>query len=440
MTSPQSLPPGSTGLPGLGESLSFLKDPYAFVRDRARLHGPIFKTSLFGKKTAVIVGRDAAGRFIDPSLVERQGSQPAPIFRLFAGPSVPHLDGSVHEGRKRALLQAFTRDALTAYLPATQALVEAHVGRWASRPEVRLVDETKRLALEAVAQDIAGVTGPADVARLEAWYAEIAAAFTSLPLPIPGTKYARGLKALDAVLEFYREIVRAHRGKPTGDGLSRILAYEAPGGGKLGDEDAARELHHFMIAGRVVYAHLLTAVMELDKDVRMRDRLREELQRVAPDGALTVEKLHAMKYLTEVLLEVKRTSPVIPGMFGRAKADISLGGYLIPRGWTLMFGLRESLVDAGAFPHPDRFEPERFGDPRNEHKTHEHALVPHGPGKPETSHHCAGTDYASQLVRVFLLTLVRGYEVEIPEQDLGYDWSRLTPDPKDGLRARFRKV
>lgn len=65
--------------------------------------------------------------------------------------------------------------------------------------------------------------------------------------------------------------------------------------------------------------------------------------------------------------------------------------------------------------------------------------MPHGPGKPETSHHCAGTDYASQLVRVFLVTLLRGYTVELPEQDHGYVWSRLTPDPKDGLRARFRK-
>src|SRR5579862_3818416 len=112
-----TLPPGSTGLPGLGETLSFLKDPYAFVRDRAAAHGPIFRTSLFGHRTAVVIGADAAARFIDPELVERHGSQPGPVFRLFAGPSVPHLDGAEHAGRKAILLSAFTRDALSTYLP-----------------------------------------------------------------------------------------------------------------------------------------------------------------------------------------------------------------------------------------------------------------------------------------------------------------------------------
>src|SRR5579871_1135217 len=139
MAAPNATLPGRTGLPGLGETLDLLRDPYAFVRDRAARHGPVFKTSLFGKKTAVVMGPEAAARFIDPELVERQGSQPAPVFRLFAGPSVPHLDGSAHADRKKVLLQAFTRDALTAYLPGTRALVEARLAAWARRPEVRLV-------------------------------------------------------------------------------------------------------------------------------------------------------------------------------------------------------------------------------------------------------------------------------------------------------------
>ncbi len=441
MTAPQSgkLPPGSTGLPGLGESLSFLKDPYAFVRTRELQHGPVFKTSLFGKKTAVIIGREAAARYIDAALVEREGSQPQPIFRLFAGPSVPHLDGAAHAARKKTLLQAFTRDALTAYLPRMQSLVESFIARWAERPEVRIAPETKRLALEAVAQDMLGITAPEELDRLEVWYTEIQSAFTALPVPIPGTKYSRGLKALDGVLAYYRDVVHAHREKPGVDGLSRILALRTPSGEFISDDAAARELHHLLIAGRVVFAHLVTAFREVAMDPKVRDCLCAEIRAAAPAGPLSVETLHEMKYLTEVLLEVKRTSPVVPGMFGRAKTDIAFGEYTIPRGWMIMYGLRQSLVDGGAFPHPERFEPERFGDPRNEHKAHEHALVPHGPGKPETSHHCAGTDYASQLVRVFLVTLLRSYDVELPEQDLEYDWAKLTPDPKDGLRARITK-
>ena len=360
------------------------------------------------------------------------------MFRLFAGPSVPHLDGEAHAERKAILLQAFTRDALTAYLPRTTALVERSVARWADRPEVRLVDETKRLALEAVAQDIMGIESPDDIARLDAWYVDIGDAFTGLPVPFPGTKYARGLRALDAVLSFFRGVVRSHRERPGTDGLSRILAFEPPSGVALTDDQAARELHHLVIAGRVVYAHLLTLATELSRRPDVRERLRAECDGVLAGGPPTVEKLYAMKYLTDVVLEAKRTSPVVPGMFGRAKADIAVGGYRIPRGWTIMFGLRESLVDGHAFADPERFDPERFAPPRNEHTRHEHSFVPHGPGRPATTHHCAGTDYASQLAKIFAVTIVRSASIELPEQDLEYVWSQLTPDPKDGLRARVK--
>jgi tellurite resistance protein len=39
---------------------------------------------------------------------------------------------------------------------------------------------------------------------------------------------------------------------------------------------------------------------------------------------------------------------------------------------------------------------------------------------------------------VFTTSLLRGYSLELPEQDLTFDWSQLTPEPKGGLRVRLR--
>jgi hypothetical protein len=38
----------------------------------------------------------------------------------------------------------------------------------------------------------------------------------------------------------------------------------------------------------------------------------------------------------------------------------------------------------------------------------------------------------------FLTLLVRGYDWELPPQDLEYDWKKLPPEPRDGLRVRLR--
>lgn len=78
-------PPGDTGSPLLGETLPFLKDGFGFVASRTARHGPIWKTRILGRPTAVLVGPDASGRFID-SEVQRAGAMPH-VQELFGGAS-----------------------------------------------------------------------------------------------------------------------------------------------------------------------------------------------------------------------------------------------------------------------------------------------------------------------------------------------------------------
>jgi len=409
-------------------------DPYAFVRKRFRKHGPIFRTHLFGRHTAVLIGADSAAHFIDPALIERRDSQPGPVYKLFAGPSLPHLDGAGHRARKEMVMEAFTAEALAAYLPAMHLLVRVHLAEWAVRGEVAAVKCTKILALQAVAQDIMGITRSADLQQLEQWYSDIANGFTSIPIPIPGGGYARGLKAVRSVLQYFGQIVRQHRQTGGGDGLSRLLGSAHA----INDDEAAREMHHMVLAGRVVYAHLLTILFVLSSRPELQSKLHEEITQAVGSQDLTTQALDAMPYLHDFVLEVKRTSPVVPGMFGKARTAFELHGHRVPQGWQIMFGLRQSLFDAGIFPDPDSFQPERFRSPRCEHMKHPHACVPHGPGEPRTSHHCAGTDYATLLAKVFVVTLVKEYHFELPPQNLEYNWSQLTPDFRDGLRTRLR--
>ncbi len=56
------LPPGSLGLPLIGETLSFLTDPN-FISSRQKLYGSIFKTQILGRRTVIAIGSDA-NRFI----------------------------------------------------------------------------------------------------------------------------------------------------------------------------------------------------------------------------------------------------------------------------------------------------------------------------------------------------------------------------------------
>lgn len=70
-------PPGNDGLPLLGETLSFARNPFRFIEERLALHGRIFRSNVLGRKAAVVAGPEAAGHFIDPNVIMREGAMPA---------------------------------------------------------------------------------------------------------------------------------------------------------------------------------------------------------------------------------------------------------------------------------------------------------------------------------------------------------------------------
>src|SRR4051812_10976905 len=143
-------PPGRDRLPLVGETLSFAKNPFRFIEERLATHGRIFRSNVLGRKTAIVAGPEAAGRFIDPSVVMREGSMPPHVQELFGGRSLPLLDGDVHRARKTAVVAALNRAALTDYLPVIQQTTESYFRRWLHAGEIRWLDEMKRLSIEVI--------------------------------------------------------------------------------------------------------------------------------------------------------------------------------------------------------------------------------------------------------------------------------------------------
>src|SRR5712671_1251183 len=116
-TTETPLPPGNDGLPLVGETLTFAKNPFRFIEERLAVHGRIFRSNVLGRKTAVVAGPEAAAHFIDPALIMREGAMPPHVQELFGGRSLPSLDGEVHSTRKKLVSQAFNRAAMAAHLP-----------------------------------------------------------------------------------------------------------------------------------------------------------------------------------------------------------------------------------------------------------------------------------------------------------------------------------
>src|SRR4051812_14368476 len=274
--SSKQLPPGSEGLPLLGETLAFAKNPFAFIDQRLARHGRVFRSRVLGRNAIVVAGPEAAGKFIDSDVVQREGSMPPHVQEIFGGRSLPLLDGDVHRGRKGVVVQAFTRAAMTSYLPAMQASVERFFETWAKSGEIRWLDEMKRLSIEVICANVLGMQPGAEMDRLRGDYDTLTRGFATLPINLPGTTYRKALQARDRIFDVLRARVRERRAQATEDGLSRILAATQTGvsvpqqTAQMSDEDVVLELHHIVIAGFIVFAEFGGIVRQLDAHPEVR--------------------------------------------------------------------------------------------------------------------------------------------------------------------------
>lgn len=412
------LPPGSSGLPLLGETLPFAKNPFRFLDERLAKYGRVFRTNVLGRKTVVVAGPEAAGRFIDGSVVMREGSMPPHVQELFGGRSLPLLDGDAHAARKSVVLAAFTREAMASYLPVIEGAVTRSFATWAGAGEIRWLDEMKRLAIEVICSTFFGLQPGDEMDRLRNDYDILTRGFATLPINLPGTPYRNALKARDRILAVLRRIVRERRAAPANDGLSRILKA-----GEVSDDDLALELHHIVVAGFIVYGELAAIVRQLTDHPEVRERLQKE--------GLT---LHS-PYLLQFVNEVKRLTPIVPVVFGKSRREFEFDGVAVPAGWMVLWAVSPSHVAHGVYDDAQRFDPDRFSPARAEERRHEHAFAPQGAG-PITGHRCPGLDFATVFMSVFTVALLRGYTWELPPQRFDYDWSKVPPEVRDGLRAR----
>ena len=437
MTGPAaSRPPGSMGLPLIGETPAFLANLFRFLEVRRRRYGNVFKSSALGRKIVFLAGTEGAEAFYDPANISRADAHPFPLVDMFGGINMEMYDGPRHLALKSMALSAFDHAAIAGYLPDIQGLVESTLARLSAAGEFSAVAELRRLAIEAICSNVMGLEPGAATEAITRDYALVLTGILSVPIALPGTPYGKGRAARDRLLERIRGVIGERRAHPGSDGLSRMLTETAAHGRTFTDLEAMLEVHHIVIAGFIVYALMAEAMRRLAERPELRERCAREVRQHAAAGPLTMKALSRLEVSTRVILEAKRTVPLVPLAFGRARRTFTCGGFQVPEGWTVYLALWLNNRDATIYREPDRFDPDRFAPPRAEHRAHPMAFIPQG-AEPPTGHRCLGLEYSTFLSVAFLALLLRGYEWELPPQDLEYSWKSVPPVPRDGLRVRL---
>jgi cytochrome P450 len=430
--------PSHFSFPLIGDTLSFIKDPGGFMLRRSHELGRVFKANILGKETVCLVGPEAFSLLLDDANAQRKGANAPHVEKLFDPHAVPFLDGEAHRRRKKLLMEAFTPAALEEYLPVIEQILTRYQKRWEKLGTFAFVPELNALGFNIAATLFTGADPEASAAAIETAFGHIAAGLLSIPVAIPGTPYARALKARETLLGVIDKAIAAHELLPGKDVLSRLLAARV-GDEKLGKDEVRIETFHFFGAYAAVIGGLSMLAKCLAEDPAVAARVREEFRSELPKGPLTLEGLRKLEYLDRVCKESRRVAPTLAiTFFGQIKRELQFDGIRIPKGVSAVGCIGATVLEERTYPDAQRFDPDRWINPTEQQKA---AWIPHGGGVHTEGHRCAGEALATLMLKAFAVLLLRENTLQLlPGQDLSPTKDKLFATPAGGLQVRLGPV
>ena len=427
--------PGGGGLPLLGHTPAFLRDPLALYARFREEHGPVCKMHAFGRWIVVLHGADA----LQMVLMDRDKN-----FSSFHGWVVLHRlfpnglmlrDFDDHRTHRRIMLAAFRPAPLADYVDRMNERISAVLDDWPVERAFPFYRAVKELTLDLAASVFLGLDiGPQAKRINRAFVNELNASTAVVRRPVAGNAMWRGVRARAVMLDFFRELVAA---RPDGvDMVSQLCRARSEDGAFFADEEIVDHLNFLLMAAHdTTTSALTTMTWALAEHPQWQDVLRAEAEGIGGDR-ISYDEMEKAERTERVFKEALRLRPPVPFIPRYALESFDYAGCAVPGRTHVSISPGLVARDPDLWTDPLVFDPDRFAPERAEDQRHRFAWSPFGGG----AHKCIGMHFATLQVKALTAQLLRRFRLELPE---GYEvrWRHLPiPKPKDDLPVILRRA
>ncbi|GJN26693.1 hypothetical protein PR202_gb14645 [Eleusine coracana subsp. coracana] len=405
------LPPGSLGIPLLGETMQFFapnpsNDLSDFVKNRVKRYGSIFKTSIVGRP--VVVSADPDMNYF---VFQQEGKlfeswYPDTFTEIFGRDNVGSLHGFMYKYLKTLVLRLYGQENLKAVLLGeTDAACRGSLAAWAAQPSVELK--------EGISTKLIGYEPSKSSESLRKNFVAFIRGLISFPINIPGTAYHECMEGRKNAMKVLKGMMKERMADPNRkcedffDHVIQELRREKP----LLTETIALDLMFVLLfASFETTALALTlGVKLLTENPKVVDALREEHDAVVrnrkdPDAPVTWAEYRSMKFTNQVIMEMVRIANIVPGIFRKALQDVEIKGYTIPAGWGIMVCPPAVHLNPEIYEDPLAFNPWRWQNKPEITGGTKHFMAFGGGLR-----FCVGTDLSRVLMATFIHSLVTKY-------------------------------
>ncbi|XP_022136036.1 abscisic acid 8'-hydroxylase 4 [Momordica charantia] len=433
------LPPGSMGLPWIGETLQlYSQDPNIFFSEKQRRYGEIFKTNILGCP-CVMLASAAAARFVlvthasffRPTYPKSKETMIGPAALFFH-------QGNYHSHLRKLVQSSLSLERLRNLVPDIEAAAISAADSWAAAGQViNTYLQMKKFSFQVGILAVFGQLESEYSEKLKQNYCILDKGYNSFPTKLPGTAYSKALSARKRLRKILGEIIMERREKRVSerDLVGHLLSFRDEKGETLSEDEIADNIIGVLFAAQDTTASALTWILKyLHDNHKLFHAVRAEqmeIYRTNCEGRIPLSwaQIKDMPFTHRVVLESLRMASIISFTFREAVVDVEYKGYLIPKGWKVMPLFRNIHHNPDYFSDPHIFDPSRF-----EVAPKPNTFMPFGNGV----HACPGNELAKLEILILLHHLVTKFRWEVVGSENGVQYGPF-PVPVNGLPARFSK-
>ncbi|XP_027063360.1 beta-amyrin 16-alpha-hydroxylase CYP87D16-like [Coffea arabica] len=413
------LPPGSMGLPLIGETLQLLipsrsLDLHPFIKKRLSKFGPIFRTSLAGRP--IVVSADPK---VNHFILSQEGKLVELWYldtfsKLFnqEGDSRTTAVGDIHKYIRSRTLNYLGVEALKEkLLPQLEEMACRTLDSWSNQESVEVKRAFGAMVFNFTAKVFLGYDSDKSSDDLSEKFNKILEGLMSLPLNIPRTAFHDCMKSKKKITGFIKSKLNEKRaGLRTSKEDFLDQAIDDMATEKfLGEDLIVQVMFGLLFASFESNSSTLTlALLKLSQHPSALEMLTSEHETILRNrkrvkSSPTWDEYKSMTFTLQVIHETLRLANVSPGLLRKALKDIQVNGYTIPAGWTILVAASAQQLNPSVFDDALEFNPSRWKD--IDKAAIEQNFMPFGAGMRQ----CAGADYSKVLLSTFLHVLVTKY-------------------------------
>nr|AIK01726.1 CYP720B10 [Pinus banksiana] len=369
-----NLPPGSSGWPLIGETLSFMRGinsiskPRQFIQDREQRYGKIFRTNLFGRSRMIVSVDPEFNKYIlqqEGRLV--QSSYLRPFRKLIGKYGLLSVYGDLQKKLHGTAVNFLRFERLSVhFMEDIQNLMHTTFAQWQAKGHIHLHHECHQFVLNLMAKQLLDLSPSKETEEIGKAFGDFSKSFVVLPIRIPGTAYWKGLKARDFLMKKIYASIKYRREHPEvvhNDFLGELLKED------LHSEEIIADFVLFLLfAGHETSASTMAFAIKFLTDCpqALRELKAEHNALLKRKGSprnqnLTWDDYQSLKFTQCVINETHRLANVAPAVFREAIADIKIkGGFVIPKGWSVLVLMNGIHLDDKYHSSPLKFDPWRW--------------------------------------------------------------------------------